>query len=608
MKRIWVLLIIISMMSWIFVPAQAVDNGDAYNELKKDSFREAYRILEESIAGMAPVITLPSELQISIADLRDIARSVCLDHPEYFWFLESWFYEFGTSDDRFVVTTLTPTYHLDNQRVSAGSQELADAMIAFSDAVDRIIRGIPVNCTSEYDIALYLHDYLADHVTYTLEGDHDSAYAALVHGEAACYGYSKAYQYLLSRAGIRSRIIVGDSVASDGSRGGHAWNMVWLDGACYYTDVTWDDLEEGVTHQYFMISLEQIRKDHIADDLFSLEDCAHSLDYYELSAGKGVVTITESLRGWTAAEYFRLASVSDKGEAVFVCDARFECDFDTWMDANLDNLMMTLGLSYSSGLSYYYFDDVYYMIATDPAYRPINKKATGLTLNVTEATLVGEGAQVQLDATVKPFQAGIQWPTFVSDNESVAVVNEKGMVTAVAPGMATVTVTSYDGNVSAQCIITVEEGEVHQHGLRYIPQSDATCELDGNNPYYMCIGCFRRFADENAQTELTDVSAYAIPPVGHFGQGWGVKDHSHYEVCICGLYIPQTMASHSDGDGDGICDVCEAAMSQGSNQTQDPVGQEQTGPNWVMIVLIGVGVLAVAGVVVYIIGRKNYYW
>jgi len=481
-------------------------------------------------------------------------------------------------------------------------------MISFSDTAEQIIRGIPVNCTSEYDIALYLHDYLADHVSYTLEGDHDSAYAALVHGEAACYGYSKAYQHLLSMAGIRSRIIVGDSVASDGSRCGHAWNLVWIDGVCCYTDVTWDDLDEGKTHKYFMMSLEEISKDHIADDLFSLAECDHSLDFYELRAGKGVVTVTESLRGWTAAEYFRLASVSDDGEAVFVCDARFECDFDEWMDKNLGNLMTTLGLSYSSNLSYYYFDDVYYMIATDPAYRPMNKKATGLTLNVTEATLVGAGAQVQLDATVKPFQAGIQWPTFVSDNEAVAVVGDDGMVTAVAPGIATVTVTSYDGNVSAQCVITVEPGKVHQHALRYIPHSDATCELDGNNPYYMCTGCFRRFADEDARTELTDVSAYAIPPAGHFGQGWGVKGNSHYEVCICGLYIPKTTAAHSDGDGDGICDVCKAAMSQGNDQAQDPGDSDPTGPNWGMIVLIGVGVLAVAGVVVYIIGRKNYYW
>jgi len=113
MKRVLILLLIVSLLSGICIPARAVENGDAYNELESDAFREAYRIMEEGIAGMAPEITLPRELQISIADLRDIARSVCLDHPEYFWFLESGFYEFGSGDDRFVVTTLTPTYHLD---------------------------------------------------------------------------------------------------------------------------------------------------------------------------------------------------------------------------------------------------------------------------------------------------------------------------------------------------------------------------------------------------------------------------------------------------------------------------------------------------------------
>lgn len=602
MKRFYFALCVILSVCLIGIPVCAQEHGEAYGELSSDAYREAYLLLEEGIAGMAPVVTFPEELNIRYLDLLDIARSVCLDHPEYFWFLESWFYEYGSEDTKYLITSVTPTYYLDHQRVSSGSQALADAMIAFDQKVDEIITGIPVNCTSDYDIALYLHDYLAENVTYTLEGDHDSAYAALIHGRAACYGYSKAYQYLLTCAGVRSRIIVGDSLDENGKAYGHAWNQVWIDGVCYYADVTWDDLEIATTHKYFLMSLEEISKDHIADDLFLLPDCDHSLDYYQLREGKGVACISQTTLGRAIAEHFRLSSVSDAVGAVFVCDARFECDINSWLDRNAADLVSALKLSYSTELSYYCFGDVCYLILTDPAYHPANQKATLLSLNLTDATLKGKGAQVQLDARVLPFAAGIQPPSFVSDNEAVAVVSSDGMVTAVGPGTATVTVTSQDGNVSAQCVITVEPGDPHVHTLRYIPESAPTCELDGNDPYYLCTGCFHRFADENAENELSNVADYARAPTGHQDLIWGVKQNSHYRMCSCGVFIPQTTGTHIDADQDGLCDVCDGQMPQQAASRQDPGGQETK--NWIWIVLGGAGVLAIAVTVVVVVRRR----
>ena len=603
MKRSLLLLCVILLIPMLCAPVSASGYGEAYDELPSDAFREAYRILEEGIAGMAPVITLPEKLQIHFDELLDIARSVCLDHPEYFWFLESWFYEFGTNDNKFIVTTITPTYYLDHERVSAGSQLLADAMIEFHSKVDEIITGIPVNCTSEYEIALYLHDYLADHVTYTLEGDHDSAYAALIHGKAACYGYSKAYQYLLNRAGIRSRIIVGDAVTSDGTMGAHAWNQVWIDDQCYYTDVTWDDLEFGTTHKYFMMSLNELSKDHQADDLFNLGECDHSLDYYQLCAGNGVVSISENSFGRAVAEYFRLDSFSEEQGAVFVCDARFECDMVGWVQKHASDLLAGLKLSYNTEFSYYYFGDVYYLILSDPDYRLVKQRTTDMTLNLTEATLIGQGAQAQIDVTIQPYFAGIRQSTFVSDNEAVAVVDEFGMVTAVAPGTATITVTSYDEEISRKCVITVEAGADHIHDLRLIPAADPTCKLDGNDPYYLCTGCFHRFADENAIQELTDVAEYTQKPTGHVDLIWGVKDHSHYRMCVCGEFIPQTTASHTDSDQDGLCDVCAGTMPKKSEPAQEP--EEEDAPNWIWIAFAG-GVVAVAAAAV-VIKRKFCY-
>lgn len=605
MKRFSLILCLILAVSLLSLPVSAQAYGRAYEELSSDAFREAYRLLEEGIAGMAPVIYIPEELGIRHVDLRDIARAVCLDHPEYFWFLESWYYEF-TEDGRYYVDRMTPSYYLDNQQVSAGSQALADAMIAFHSKVDEIITGIPVNCTSDYDIALYLHDYLAEHITYTLEGDHDSAYAALVHGEAACYGYSKAYQYLLSRAGVQSRIIVGDSLADDGSTYGHAWNQVWIDGECYYTDITWDDIDEGTVHKYFLVNLEEISEDHIADDMFPLPLCEHSLDFYQRSEGKGVASFSGSTTGKAAAEHFRLASQTEN-QAVFTCELRFDGDFVSWLEKNALNLVNGLGLSYSTEISYYSFGDVYFLILIDPAYSPSSREALSISLNLTEVHLKGEGSRVQIETQITPFAVGLRMPVYTSDNESVAVVSSSGMVTAVGPGTATVTVTSYDGKVSAQCAVTVEEGDAHIHSLRLIGASDPTCLLDGNDPYYLCTSCFRRFADDAAVQELADVTGYARPATGHINLFWYPKNNSnsHYQVCACGAFIPQTTSPHKDLDEDGLCDVCNAEMSVNEQANQNENNSNPLAANYHIAALIGFGILA-AGIAIFLLIRRRW--
>ena len=171
--------------------ADAPYYGEAYLELQTEEQKTAYRLLEEGIAGLSPLITFEGIVEIKYGQIPDVLRAVCVDNPQYFWFLEGGKCNYSQVDygNLSPVISFEPSYVLDGKTVTAGSQELADAMYEFHTVVRRIIDEIPVNVTSEYDIALYLHDYLANHVTYTLEGEHPSAYAALVQGQAACYGY-----------------------------------------------------------------------------------------------------------------------------------------------------------------------------------------------------------------------------------------------------------------------------------------------------------------------------------------------------------------------------------------------------------------------------------
>lgn len=80
---------------------------------------------------------------------------------------------------------------------------------------------------------------------------------------------------------------------------------------------------------------------------------------------------------------------------------------------------------------------------------------TGVTLDVTELALEVP-ATATLTATVAPEEATDKTVVWTSDNEAVATVAE-GVVTAVAEGTATITVTTVDGGFTATCIVTVTE-------------------------------------------------------------------------------------------------------------------------------------------------------
>ncbi len=79
----------------------------------------------------------------------------------------------------------------------------------------------------------------------------------------------------------------------------------------------------------------------------------------------------------------------------------------------------------------------------------------GVTLNETKLSLF-EGATAQLNATVLPENASEKGVTWSSDKPEIATVQD-GVVTAVAPGTATITVKTTDGNYTASCAVTVNK-------------------------------------------------------------------------------------------------------------------------------------------------------
>ena len=82
---------------------------------------------------------------------------------------------------------------------------------------------------------------------------------------------------------------------------------------------------------------------------------------------------------------------------------------------------------------------------------------TGVTLSQTQARLYYNGVPntISLAATVAPGNATNKAVTWTSSNPAVATVDGSGNVTAVAPGTATISVTTEDGAKTAACRVIV---------------------------------------------------------------------------------------------------------------------------------------------------------
>lgn len=89
---------------------------------------------------------------------------------------------------------------------------------------------------SEYQMALWLHDWLIDQMSYDKSLTWASTEAALTRHTGTCQAYTDAYADLLKAAGITCE-------ETRDINDGHTWNAVQIDGQWCQIDCTWDDVD-----------------------------------------------------------------------------------------------------------------------------------------------------------------------------------------------------------------------------------------------------------------------------------------------------------------------------------------------------------------------------
>ena len=110
-------------------------------------------------------------------------------------------------------------------------------------SVRSIVQSAVAQCNNETDgsdfqKALWLHDWLLNQLEYDNTLKWSSAESALTRGLGTCQAYESAYSMLLSTAGI-------ENAETRDTYDGHTWNAMKLDGEWYQVDCTWDDSSDN---------------------------------------------------------------------------------------------------------------------------------------------------------------------------------------------------------------------------------------------------------------------------------------------------------------------------------------------------------------------------
>ncbi len=236
-------------------------------------------VSENQITDISPIKELSgmSALDISYNQINDISCLSNLKKLEYFYLLDNPLSDISVLKG---YKNLKKIYVVDSKNPDKLNQQLFDRFEKMDKKVKEVVASVIRPEMTELEKEIALHDYVVTHVKYdkvnfindTLPPDTHEAYGALINGSAVCDGYAEALQLLLNAVGIECIKVRGEAdfltgslstTRKDGTKWGHAWNMVKINGVYYHVDPTAndDDLDDGgylISYFHFNLSDKQL--------------------------------------------------------------------------------------------------------------------------------------------------------------------------------------------------------------------------------------------------------------------------------------------------------------------------------------------------------------
>lgn len=242
----------------------------------------------------APSYSNPGEY--SFESVADPSRGAWIQYTDE---CESHDFEFtmtasGVYNFRFYVMDKTSgVYYM---RVSTNIQVSDKAYPSVGDIVNAAVKKCSKETDgSDYEKALWLHDWLLQQLDYDHSLKWSSAESALTRKLGTCQAYESAYSKLLTAAGITN-------AETRDTYDGHTWNAMKLDGKWYQVDCTWDDTKDNYynfdqTHLYFGLT----------DELMALAHNGHDQIYTASGYGTRSTSLADNyfVRNGDAAKWAR---------------------------------------------------------------------------------------------------------------------------------------------------------------------------------------------------------------------------------------------------------------------------------------------------------------
>ena len=210
-------------------------------------------------------ITIPFDIDAGTPRAQaayEVIQNVFDDNPQYFYIdaVSVGGYTLGGK-----LFSVVHRYRDDSLATDAAKAAKIDEVDTQANSIIAQMYDAGLKNASDFDKALWLHDYLANTITYDTrahsnnEAIRDSANrsldtALLGDRTTVCHGYVGAYKYLLNKVGIDCMNVYSNVL-------GHVWSAVKIDGKWYHVDVTYDDLDDlgRVSHKMFMLTSEELK-------------------------------------------------------------------------------------------------------------------------------------------------------------------------------------------------------------------------------------------------------------------------------------------------------------------------------------------------------------
>ena len=309
-------------------------NSYYYNKLN-DGQKKIY----ESIANAVKNFESEFPIRDYVADSKEnFAQEVSVsiaafinDHPEVFY-IESQYSTYTLSGFNGDIGYIKLNY------TESTLEDVNSKIEIIKQKIQEYITG--TENLSDYEKELYIHDKLAQSVTYSDLEDLPRAYhtaeGPFLENIGVCDGFTKTLQILYDQLGIDSIIVLG--VLDDNP---HAWNLVNIEDNWYHVDLTSSRsiIEETgiITHAYFNLSDERMKKIATFDNPELLPK-ADSLDYNYYIYNDYVVYSTDDMSGKlneiyqdfkdkNYIEFYLEGNVSENISSILVSLRRIESNF-----------------------------------------------------------------------------------------------------------------------------------------------------------------------------------------------------------------------------------------------------------------------------------------